>query len=179
MQAKADKIAHYADALIALGRAAGALQTIEHDVIHLLDFVREHEDLQRFLDSETVADEGKRRAVHEILKRHTHPVLVDFLIMLVSVGDLPLLHGIAERFLEKAAEVHACVSGEVQVAKPLSDVHLAEIEAEVGRILNKQVSLRPRVMPGILGGVLVKVGDFILDGTLERQLNDAKRQLLA
>jgi len=179
MQARADKIDHYADALIALGRAAGALQTIEHDVIHLLDFVREHEDLQRFLDSETVANEGKRRAIHEILKRHTHPVLVDFLIMLVSAGDLPLLHGISERFLEKAAEVHACVSGEVQVAKPLSDTHLAEIEAEVGRILDKQVSLRPRVMPGILGGVLVKVGDFILDGTLERQLNDAKRQLLA
>lgn len=178
MQAKPEKTDHYADALIALGKAAGALQTIEHDVIHLLDFVQGNEDLQRFLDSETVAGEGKRRAINEVLKGHSHPLLIDFLIMLVSANDLPLLSAVAETFLKKAAEVHECISGEVHLAAPLSDSHLAEIEAEVGRILNKQVNLRPRVMPGILGGALVKVGDFILDGTLDRQLDDARHQLL-
>ena len=178
MQAKDDKTEHYADALIALGKAGGALRTIEHDAIHLLDFLSESEAVQRFLDSETVAREGKRRAIQEVLKGHSHPLLIDFLVMLVSAGDLPLLGAIAERFLTKATEVHERISGEIHMAAPLSNHHLAEIESEVGRILNKQVSLRPRVVPGILGGILVKVGDFILDGTLDRQLDDARRQLL-
>ncbi len=179
MPTHVDKIEHYADALLSLGKAAESLHVIEHDFIHLLDFVRESEDLQRFLDSETVANEGKRRAIQEVLKGHSHPILVDFLIMLVSAGDLPHLAAVATCFLEKAAEVRESVSGEIQLAAPLSDRHLAEIETEVGRILNKQVNLRPRVMPGILGGALVKIGDFIFDGTLERQLDDAKGQLLA
>ncbi len=179
MPASPDKTDHYADALIALGNAAGVLRTIEHDFVHLLDFVSNNEDLQRFLDSETVAREGKRRAIRDVLKGHSHPILIDFLIMLVTSGDLPYLKNVATCFLEKAAEVHECVSGEIHIATPMADHHLAQIEAEIGRILDKQVNLRPRVMPGILGGALVKIGDFIFDGTLDRQLDDAKTQLLA
>jgi F-type H+-transporting ATPase subunit delta len=172
-------IEHYADALIAIGNAADALRAIEDDVIHLLDFMEGSEELQRFLASATVSQTGKRRALQEILKEQIHPLLIEFLIMLLTAGDVAHLKAVAHCFFEKASQAHETISGEIHVAVPLSDDRVSSIETEVGRILNKRVTLRTRVIPGILGGALIKAGNFILDGTIDRQLEEAKRQLLA
>jgi len=179
MRPKTETIEHYADALVAIAKAADALSVIEEDLVHLLTFMQDNTAIQTFLASATVAQTGKRRALQEILKGHSHPLLIEFLIMLLTAGDLPLLAGVAKRFMEKASAAREHVSGEIQAAVPLSDGHVSEIEIEIGRLLGKQVTLRPRIMPGILGGILVKVGDFIVDGTLDRQLEDARHQLLA
>ena len=172
-------IEHYADALIAIGHAANALRAIEEDFVHLLDFMEESEELQRFLASATVSQTGKRRALQEILNKQIHPLLIEFLIMLLTAGDLAHLKTVAHCFFEKASQVHERITGEIHVAVPLSDDRVSSIETEVGRLLNKRVTLRTRVMPGILGGALIKVGNFIVDGTIDRQLEEAKRQLLA
>jgi F-type H+-transporting ATPase subunit delta len=172
-------IEHYADALIAIGNAANALRAIEDDFVHLLDFMEESEALQRFLASATVSQTGKRRSLQEILNEQIHPLLIEFLIMLLTAGDVAHLKAVAHCFFEKASQVHETISGEIHVAVPLSDDRVSSIETEVGRLLNKRVTLRPRVLPGILGGALIKVGNFIVDGTIDRQLEEAKRQLLA
>ena len=172
-------IEHYADALIAIGNAANGLRAIEDDFVHLLDFMQGSEELQRFLASATVSQTGKRRALQEILKEQIHPLLIEFLIMLLTAGDAAHLKAVAHCFFEKASQVHEHISGEIHVAVPLSDDRVSSIETEVGRILNKRVTLRPRVIPGILGGALIKVGNFIVDGTIDRQLEEAKRQILA
>jgi F-type H+-transporting ATPase subunit delta len=178
-QAKTEKIEHYADALVAIGKASNALACIEEDVVHLQAFMTESEAVRRFLASASVETKGKRKALQEILHPHIHPLLIEFIILLLTAGDLHLLDPVAALFFEKAAEEHEHIAGELHIATALSEEHIASIEAEMGRILNKNVSLRPHIMPGILGGILVKVGDFIVDGTLDRQLEDSRQQLLA
>jgi F-type H+-transporting ATPase subunit delta len=56
---------------------------------------------------------------------------------------------------------------------------VAAIEAEVDRIMNRKVHLLPRVDPGMLGGVLVRVGSFVLDGTVDSRLEKFRRSLTA
>ncbi len=176
---KTEQIEHYADALVAIGKAANALRCIEEDVVHLQVFMKESEAVRRFLASASIETKGKRKALQELLHPHIHPLLIEFIILLLTAGDLHLLDPVASLFFDMAAEEHEHIAGELHIATPLSEEHVASIEAEVGRILNKKVSLRPRIMPGILGGILVKVGDFIIDGTLDRQLEDGRQQLLA
>ncbi|MBT3194711.1 MAG: ATP synthase F1 subunit delta [Verrucomicrobia bacterium] len=178
MHSTAETIEHYADALVAIAKAADALCIMEDDFVHLLNFMQESEELQRFLAAATVAERGKRRALHDILKGQTHPLLIEFLVMLLTAGDLRLLEKVATSFFAKASLVHERLSGEVHSAVPLAEAQVSEMETEVGRILNRQVTLRPRVIRSILGGVSIKVGDFVIDGTLDRQLEDARRQLL-
>jgi len=178
MQPINDKIAHYSNALIAIAKANNALHAIEMEFIDLFEFMDKNEQLQRFLASATIDPKGKRSAMDEILEGHTNQLLIDFISMLLSADDLPLLKDISENFCKKASQEHKYIAGEIHAAKDLSDSQVEEIETEIGRILDKKVNLRPRIIPGILGGVLVKVGDFIVDGTIDRQLNEAKQQLL-
>jgi len=179
MQAEKDKIDHYADALIAIAKANDSLSVIENEFTNLLDFMNESEQLRRFLASADIAPQGKRQALREILTDNINPLLLDFITMLLTAGDLSRLKAISASFFNKASKEHKNISGEIHASQKISDNRVVEIEKEVGRILNKKVNLRLRVMPGILGGMLVKVGDFIIDGTVDRQLEEAKRQLLA
>jgi len=179
MQARNDNIEHYADALIALAKANNSLREIELELVDLLEFMHKNEQLQRFLNSATIEQKGKRSAMDEILEGHTNPLLIDFISMLLTANNLPLLEDISESFSEKASKEHKNVSGEIHAAINLTDFQVEEIENEIGRILDKKLNLRPRIVPGILGGILVKVGDFIVDGTIDRQLSEAKKQLLA
>lgn len=173
-----DKAECYADTLIALGRANGSLQTLELDFGELLAFLNSNEKIQRFLASTTIKSKGKRLAVKEILEGRINQILIDFICMLLTSNDLKLVDQIADIFFEKASLDHKHVTGEIHSARKLSASQVEEIEREVGRILNKKLNLHPKVMPDILGGILVKVGDFLLDGTIDKQLIQAKQHLL-
>lgn len=173
------RVDEFANALVALANAVDALTTIEDDLMHLIDFLKESESLRRFLDTETITREGKRRAIHDLLNGRIHPLLVDFLILLLSANAINLLDAIAQRFFDKATDIHEHLSGELHVATPLDDQRLADITTAVSHLLQKRVTLRQRVEPDILGGARVTVNDTIIDGTLDRQLDDARQQLLA
>ncbi len=180
MQAKTkDKTKHYADALLAIAKAADAVESIEKDAHHLLKFLKESESLQRFFATATVATSGKRQALQEILEDRIHPVLIDFSTMLLTANDISLLPHIAQALTSRIAEGRECVSGEIHTSIELDSDTVLQIENEVSRILDKQVSLQPKIVPGILGGMLVKVGDFVIDGTVDKQLEMARLQLLA
>jgi F-type H+-transporting ATPase subunit delta len=179
MQVRNDNVEHYAEALIAIAKANNSLREIELELVDLLEFMHNNEPLQRFLNSATIEQKGKRSAMDEILEGHTNPLLIDFICMLITANSLPMLKDIFESFSEKALKEHKQVSGEIHSATNLSDFQVEEIENEIGRILDKKLNLQPRIVPGILGGILVKVGDFIVDGTIDRQLSEAKKQLLA
>ncbi len=167
----------YADALIALSEAAGVSAEVEADLLELSEFLRGQEALREFLASAHVGEEGKDRALFQVLDRRVHPLLTHYVLMLRSLGHLGHLPAIAERFFSRLSGARRQATGEIVTAVPLSPEKLAAITREVGRTLGKDVRLQPRIASGIVGGILVKVGDVIIDGTLEAQLDDIRRQL--
>ncbi len=171
-------IERYADALIALGEASGTMPAIEEDLRALSEFLRTQGDLRQFLASPRIHDAGKERALDQVLERRVHPVLIHYVQMLQGLGHLTHLSAIAECFFGKVAGARQQASGEIVTAVPLSPEKLAAITTEVGRVLGKEVHLQPRITPGIVGGIFVKVGDFIIDGTVETQLDAVRRQLV-
>jgi F-type H+-transporting ATPase subunit delta len=168
----------YADALIAMGEASGALVAIEDDLRELSEFMRKQGALRQFLASPLVQPEGKTSALREVLGRRVHPVLLHYVQMLQSMQHLAHLPAVTERFFAKITGTRQQVSGEIVTAVPLLPDTFAAITAEVCRVLGKDVHLQPRLAPGIVGGVFVKVGDFIIDGTVETLLDTARRQLV-
>lgn len=167
----------YADALVALGEATKAIPAIEQDLAAVLDLFGDNKDLRRFLSDPHIREDGKGIALEQILKDKLHPVLMRFILILQEQGGLASLPDIAREFFDRASRLRKRTTGELVSAVPLSEEKVAVIEEELGRILQKSVHLHVRVSADILGGVKVRVGDWILDGTVDRYF-DSVRQIL-
>jgi F-type H+-transporting ATPase subunit delta len=172
------KAENYARALHGIAEANHCIEAISADLGHLVDFIQKTPSVRQFLASDDVTAPGKQNALAELLGGQLHPLLVPFTLLLAAAGDIDLLAPLATAFATTAAGAAQTATGEVHSTVALSPEKLAAIEAEVGRTLNRPVRLQPHVMNNILGGIRVKVGDTVIDGTLDTQLEEARRHLL-
>lgn len=169
----------YADVLLALGNACGGLRALEDEMAGLAVWYEDQSDLRRFLGNPAIRIEGKRSALEELLGREVSSALLYFLLLLQEQDAMRRLAGIAQAFRRKAGAGRAGAEGEIVSPVPLPEEKVAVIEKEVGRILERDVHLRVRVAPHVVAGLLVQVGDFILDGTLDHELDEVRRSLMA
>jgi len=179
MQPENADIEQYADSLVSLAGAVGARKPIEEDLAGVVELLETNEDILRFMSDPAVAAEGKARALEEALTGRVHPALLHFVLILHSQGALSQLDAVAHAFFDRISESEQSVDGIVVVARPISRKKLAIMERETGALLAKKVRLRVNVDSNMLGGVVIRVGDFILDGSTERQLEDIRRHLLS
>jgi F-type H+-transporting ATPase subunit delta len=171
--------AHYANALTSLGMATGMLDRIEQELPEVATLFESHEELRRFLARQDVHLEGKLRAVEAILSEALAPPLVQLLLTMIQAGDMILLAPMLSAFDSAQANTRERISGDVESAVPLSDDKLQELEHEVSRIVGKRVRLHPRISRSMLGGLRVRVGDIVIDGSIDAQLNALHEKLLS
>lgn len=169
----------YADVLVSLCEATNTFDRIENDLAAVVQAIEQNEEISRFLGNTTVRNVGKIAALEELFEQKIHPVLLHFLLMLQEIGILSELHRISELFFEKAVWRRQETSGQITAAKPILPEKIAAIEQETSLLLGKKVHLHVIIQPELIGGLIVQVGDFIMDGTVDYQLEQARKSLLS
>ncbi|MBN1556688.1 MAG: ATP synthase F1 subunit delta [Lentisphaerae bacterium] len=175
----AERINAYADALVALGRATNRETALQRELQQLVDAVAREPRLQRFLQDPAVRNAGKHEALERLFGREISDTLLHVLGILIAGGDLRHLPAVAAAYVRKASELKGKSAGEIVSAVPLPEATLAAIRRETAAVLGRPVTLRPRLDPALIGGVVVRVGDFVLDASVQRRLEEARRALLA
>lgn len=173
-----DPINHaYAEALLNIAQAEGALPRIEEDAHRLFDLLRTNAELQEFVKNPNVRDEGKRQAFAQLLGGKVHPALLDAVLLIVGQNRGNRLAAILEEFKTVAANARQHVAGEVISAVALDDAMVKRLEAELSKQTGKNVHLMQRVDPAILGGLVVRLGHEVIDGSVRRKLEDVRASL--
>ncbi len=105
------------------------------------------------------------------------PVVINLVKLLVSRGAVRLLQDIAGEYDKLLDESRGIASGNVITAIPLDEEEKRKLSENIGGLLNKTVELDSAVDPDILGGMVVRVGGKLLDGSTRSKLAALKRQL--
>lgn len=177
MSANSAEIGLYADALLALGRAGGDLPAIEEEIAEALAEIGRNAEIGRFVADPCVTTDGKVEAFKEILGGRASNVVILFLQLLLENGRFSNLEQIASSFFDKCSNLKNQRSGELVSALPMTDEQVRAVEKESGRILGYDVQLRNKTDSSLLGGFLVRVGDFSIDNTLDRYLDVIRSDL--
>jgi F-type H+-transporting ATPase subunit delta len=165
----------YANALFELAENDRALIDLETDVGRFSTMHEQSDDLQRFIKSPVFSAEDQVRAMTGILDRAEIKGLVANFIKVVAANRrLFVLPEIIREFRRLLAEKRGEVSAEVTSAEKLSDKHVAELKAALKAALGKDVALETSVDPALIGGLIVKVGSRMIDGSLKTKLNSLK-----
>jgi F-type H+-transporting ATPase subunit delta len=165
----------YANALFELAAEAKSLPAVEADLGRFSALIESSPDLQRLVKSPVFAADEQLRAVAAILDKTEIGGLVGNLIRVVT-GNRRLfaLPQIIVAFRALTARQRGEVAAEVTSAEPLNDRHVAALKDALRASLGKDVALDAKVDPALIGGLIVKVGSRMIDGSLRTKLNSLK-----
>jgi len=165
----------YATAIFELALDADQLTAVETDLGNFAGLVADNPDLKRLVTSPVFSAEEQTRAVTKILERVGIGGLVGNLIK-VAAGNrrLFVVPDVITAFRRRVARHRGEVSAEVTSAEPLSAKHVAALKDALKASLGKDVALDAKVDPALIGGLIVKVGSRMLDGSLRTKLNSLK-----
>jgi F-type H+-transporting ATPase subunit delta len=173
-------IAHsYGSALYDLAsrhdQAAGFGQAFEQ----VLKLLAENPRIQLFLQTPKIASVEKKAALTSALGGKVPPLFLNFLLVVIDKGRQRLLDDIGREYQRILDESLGRVHVEVTLAREADERTEEEIGSSLSRLLGRTAIPHIRVNPEILGGLIVKYGDRVMDGSLRQRLLALKRQMLS
>lgn len=166
----------YAQAAFDLAKDQGVLDQWEHDLQALVDVVQNPETAV-FFENPAIPAESKQQVIEDLLPQPDQQYTRNFALLLLERDRFGELPGVLEFFQELMLEDRGIAIAEVTTAIELTPDEQQAVEERLSRILGKQILMRPRVDPSIIGGIVARVGDDLIDGSVRTQLTQMKRQL--
>jgi F-type H+-transporting ATPase subunit delta len=170
---------NYAETLLELARRKGDLSGWGTLVDEVADGMQRDRTLRLFLESPRVSATQKNRILGKAFDGQLPPTFVRFLQALVNHRRQMLMPEIAREYHALVDQVEGRMHASVTVAKEPSDGERKAITVELSRAYGKEVVPHFVLNPAIIGGVVVRVGDTILDGSVRRRLGSLRRRMLA
>jgi F-type H+-transporting ATPase subunit delta len=165
----------YATALFDLTAEGGLLAPVEADLDRFAALVDESDDLQRLLRSPVISASDQTRAIAAILDKAEIGGLVANLIKVAAKNRrLFAVPGMIKGFKQMAARERGEIAAEVTSAEPLADKHVEALKDALKASLGKDVALETKVDPALIGGLIVRVGSRMIDGSVRTKLNALK-----
>jgi F-type H+-transporting ATPase subunit delta len=168
----------YAQALYDAAAEQDALDRIVGDASQVVDLAQESEDFEQFLTNPILSPQFKSEMFQQLLSEAVHPLTLNFLLLLASKQRERFLVAILQAFLKLVDLKAGRVVAQVTSAVTLSDAQQASLVQQLSDYSGAEVRLDLSEDTAIKGGIIVRLGDTVFDGSVATQLQRL-RSLLA
>jgi F-type H+-transporting ATPase subunit delta len=168
---------NYAEALLELARRAQSLDEWGGYLIAVSNAMANEPKLHNFLAAPQVSAVQKKAVLYAAFADSLPRPILRFLQKLVDNRRQLLIPEIAVQYANLVDEAEGRVHAQVTVARETSDAERDAIGAQLSRKLGKKVVPHLAVNPAILGGVIVRIGDTVMDGSVRRRLTSLRARL--
>lgn len=181
MKANADALANvYARSLFELATDAGGtdkLVEVADELEQICELAREDKKINLFLSSPIVDVKARGKALSAIFTNRITDLMLRFLLVLNNKGRLNRLESIETAFDQLVQEAFGRI--EVDVITPVAiDAELmATIKEKISTVLGKEPVLHPYVDESLLGGIKLRIGDQLIDGSVQTRLRKLREEL--
>ena len=171
--------ARYASALFDVAIKETNPEHADQELSACADLVRGHGELQKVLVNPAIPAANKRATVQQIVERLQPSAPVRKLLLLLAERDrLELLPDLVVVYHERVMEHLQVIDAEVTTAAPLGSDEAVRLQQRLAASTGRTVTMRTKVDPAIIGGVVTRIGSTVYDGSLATQL-EAMRQRLS
>ena len=161
----------YAAALFELADERRMLDEVASDLRQLRAMLAASPDLARLVRSPILTRGEQGKAIAALVERAGFtPLVRDFLAVVAKNRRLFAVPAMIEAYLRSLAERRGEVTAEVTAALPLSEGQLGLLSEQLRRSVGRRVSLEVKVDPGLIGGLIVKLGSRMIDGSIKSKL---------
>lgn len=166
----------YARALFEVAREQGKLDRLRQQLSQLADALAEHRQLRTFFFSPYFSTAEKQEGLGRMLEGADESLL-NFLGLLIENHRMPVIFRIRQEYERLWEQENRVLPVEITSAVALDPQTTESLGATIGRQAGRKVTLAARVDPDILGGIVVRVGNSILDASIRNRLEQLRRQV--
>ncbi len=170
----------YANALADIALEQGAQESVLQQLGEINSAYAESAELRNFLASPAVGREAKHGVIENLAVRMgASKIIRNFLFIMVDNQRTPLLPQMLEAFQAVLQQRQGVALATVVSATPLNGGQRVQLQQALEKLTGKKIQAKYSQDPALLGGVQVRIGDTIYDGSLRNRLNQMRTQLAA
>jgi F-type H+-transporting ATPase subunit delta len=160
----------YARALFDLAGTDEVKNQVRRELDQIVATILNHPELRNFLWHPQVSYQAKADLLERVFKAETSELTMHFLLVVASKGRETSLEAIAAQYKVLWDRQQGRQEVEVRTAVALTEAEQKELTQTLSRVTGKTVDLSITVTPELLGGLVVRMGDRVLDGSVARKL---------
>jgi len=169
----------YAEALFDIGTKEGLLGEIYDDLRTVQAAAESGPEVNRFFNSPKLRRRDKKKILDEVFGEAVCRPVLGLLHVLVDKRREPVFDNVVDEFAKYRDEHEGRVHARVATAQALPDEQRERLVAALGKTTGRTVELHEKIDPAVIGGIRVNLGDYVLDGTVRRRLNELRRSFAA
>jgi F-type H+-transporting ATPase subunit delta len=170
---------NYAEALLSLARKSDDLAGWGRMIDDVANATERDDRLRHFLEAPQISADQKNAVLSKAFEDRAPRLFLRYLQRLVKNRRQMLIPQIANEYRDLVDEVEGRVHAQVTLAKEPDAEERAAIARQLTHTLGRPVVPQVRVNPNILGGIIVRVGDSVMDGSIRRRLGILRGRMLA
>ena len=166
----------YARALFEVAKEQGKLDLVQEQLRAFADALNDNGDLRVFFFSPYFSTEEKKDGLHRSLEG-ADQAIVNFLETLLERHRMPVIFRIRDEYGRLWDSENQLLPVEVTSAVDLDDATVKSIGERIGQQTGQRVELTSKVDPSILGGIVLRVGNSILDASIKHRLDQLRKHV--
>ena len=167
----------YAQALYDEAQRRERVEAVDQDIDLLRETLDASRELVLFFESPIISREKKEAVVQELFKERVQPTTLHFLRLLVEKKREGLFPEVVRAYRALRDDQKGIVEARARTAHPLSEEDEQALAQALERLSGQRVRLQVDQDPGLIGGVVVRVGDTVYDGSVRHQLASLRERL--
>jgi F-type H+-transporting ATPase subunit delta len=168
----------YATPLFELAQEKGQIDQVESELDLVVASIGGNSRLQAVINDVLISAEVKQNLFRQIFAGKVLPLMLNFLLVVARKRREAHLPEIRDVFVDLANQARGLVEVEVRSAVPLEEATVGRLEKSLVSRLGKRVRFSTQVVPDLIGGLVVRVGDQLMDGSVKTRLHRMKERLV-
>ncbi len=166
----------YARSLFEVASERGVVEEVREQLGQFVGALNEERQLAVFFFSPYFATEEKKQGLKRLLDQPDE-IFMNFLEALTERHRMPVIFRVRQRYEEMWRQEHQLLPVQVTSAIELDESTVKSIGERIGEQTSRKVELTSSVDPDILGGIVLRVGNFILDASISNRLEQLRKQV--
>ena len=167
----------YAQSLVDIARVENRLADVEDELFAFAQAVQGNDDLRMVLTDPNIAAEERVGVTDQLLEGKalsTTKAIIALIVMAEHAGDLS---EIVDAFIARSAHIREKETAEIRTAVELDDETLDKLVKALSKATGKSLDVKVILDENVIGGIVAKIGDEVIDGTLRSRLSKLKETL--
>ena len=168
----------YAKALLLIGKEDGQAESYRNELEGVSDLFKKEKTLDLAVTNPLYIAADRRNVLKTVIEKlNLSQVMSSFLMLLFDKGRIGFLHDINTYYQALADELKGIARAELISAADLSSDAVDKIRTALSNMIQKDIVLEFKQDPNLIGGIVTRIGDLVLDGSIKTQLLNMKESL--